>query len=97
MNDLNSVYMVGRIENTPLMVDGVWKFNIINNEFQYDDLKKEYVKKSTTFTVSYSGGTPMKFESNSRIGINGKLAMSSNNSVFINCNTIQNLEPKEGN
>lgn len=110
MNDLNSVYLVGRLtddvksqklENGKIRLS----FSLANNQFHYNEKKKEYVKSTAFFRiVSFvEGESPLKdyLRKGIRVGVNGKLQANEhltgegkkNRQTSIMAFSVQLLEP----
>ena len=111
MNDLNSVYIVGRLTADPTVRptsngEGTFTtFTLANNNFRYDDTRKEYQQDTSFFDVALYGKENEKLSSKLkkglRIGVNGHLKQRSytdkegakKQTVGIISYTVQILDP----
>ena len=109
MNDLNSVYLVGRLIADPKLkatedkCQG--KFTLANNVYRYDEGKKEYGQNTIFFDIVVYGKDNekimAKIKKGTRIGVNGRLNMTEKinkdgekkSALEIVCYTIQLLVP----
>jgi single-strand DNA-binding protein len=86
MNDLNSVFLVGRLTADPESKKsrtggGVLKLRIANNHYSFNEEKKEYEEETGFFNIVVFGRPAEKLPSSlakgTRIGVNGRLVMRS--------------------
>ena len=84
MNDLNSVFMVGRLTKQP-EVDvsekgSVLSFTLANHYNTFNEEKKEYVEETGFYPVQLFGKQAEKLGSylkkGQRIGVNGRLCLT---------------------
>ena len=83
MNDLNSIFMVGRIYNDPIIGNNVKtkehviQFDLLNNYNTFDDESKEYKKETGIYPVILFGKAGEKLapylKKGNRVGVNGRL------------------------
>ena len=82
MNDLNSVYLVGRLTADPKaseLKNGLSRltFTLANNQYHYNEEKKEYIHDAGFFNIITftEEKNPLKnyLKKGLRIGINGRL------------------------
>ena len=92
MNDMNSVYLVGRLVANPKTKNGLITFTLANNNYMYDKRKKEYVAKTIFFNVeislNYLPDVKGSIKKGIRVGVNGFLAENG----IIHAVTIQILD-----
>lgn len=100
MNDLNSVYLVGRVAETPVCTDKYMTFDLINTQYSYDESTQEYKQETpVVFPVAFvmTRSVPnIKIVKGSRIGVNGRMVINKQfgeKTVSIVCYTVQNLSP----
>lgn len=90
MNDLNSVFMVGRV--TKKAEDGV---NLANRHYFFKSETKEYEEQKTEWCVRLTEKHLANVDVGMRIGVNGRLSQDEGLS-FIQAYSIQILEPVKG-
>lgn len=89
MNDLNSIYLIGRIATTPRFYTTLTTFTIAHNSYRY--INGEYLQTSCHFNISYTNNAQLsKLKKGTRIGINGKLGVK-NKKIVIYATTFQLL------
>lgn len=111
MNDLNSVYIVGRLTADPKVrptsngEGSFTTFTLANNNFRYDEVKKEYQQDTSFFDVMLFGKEnekiSTKLKKGLRIGVNGRLKQKAytdkegvkKKSIGIISYTVQILDP----
>lgn len=104
MNDLNSVFMVGRIDKTPVIKAGAdVEFYLLNNYSTYNEARKEYEQEQGRYHVIIKSHVAEKqavvttLKAGNKIGVNGRLmehavgGKSKMTRVSIVAYTIQNL------
>ena len=110
MNDLNSVFMVGRLTADPELKNAnghqLLSFRLANNYNTFDEAKKEYQEEAGFYSVVLFGKQAEKLapylKKGNRIGVNGRLKQHSwetkagekRSSVDIVAYTIQFLDTK---
>lgn len=87
MNDLNSVFLVGRLVADPETKTGrsgsrFLKIRIANDHYAFDEEKKTYAKETGFFDIVLFGRQvetlgPDRLAKGTRIGVNGRLVMRS--------------------
>lgn len=96
MNDLNSVFMVGKIVESPHKVVSGAELDLVNNHYAFDEVKKEYVESKDVFRVTVAGRQADKWlttlKKGQRIGVNGRLVHKAKK-VEILAYSVQVLEP----
>lgn len=105
MNDLNSVYLVGRLVEDPkvkiILDDFQASFTLASNSYRYLEGKKEYEQKTSFFDIVVVGKANeriiSKLKKGIRVGINGHLEMKlpahGKKTVEIVSYTLQILDP----
>ena len=98
MNDLNSIYMVGRLTNDPKTKDGQVSFTLANNVYKYEESTKDYIKETCLFPIIVYGVEAEKMakhlKKGLRVGVNGRLSIQ-NKTIQIISYTVQVLEGKK--
>jgi single-strand DNA-binding protein len=83
MNDLNSVFIVGRVAADPQVRSAksgmkVLSLRIANHHYSFDEEKKEYAEETGFFNVVMFGRQAEKWgaslKKGQRIGVNGRLS-----------------------
>lgn len=97
MNDLNSIFMVGRVKN-PGMVDGQLTFTLVNNYNAFDEDSKESKKEEGIYKVVMAGKSSEKLWEHclegTRLAVNGRLKCTKDGVVIVTY-TIQFLDSKK--
>ena len=89
MNDLNSVFVVGRVQSIKLKEPV--EIVILNNHYSFNEETKEYEEVALDVKIFIHGKVPQKkakdVKKGMRIGVNGRLCKEG-----VVCYSFQNLE-----
>lgn len=98
MNDLNSVYLVGKVVEDPVNEEGVVSFQLANQRCVYSAEDEEYHDSTEIFSIQLNESNQKKISkilvAGLRIGINGRLARNGSETLII-ASTVQILESSQ--
>lgn len=99
MNDLNSVFLVGRVKSVKEAKgegdNKILTFSLVNNNYSFNETSKEYEEEQTVFSVKYFGKHTKGIQSGFRIGVNGRV-VEEDGKIIIRAYAIQILDvPKK--
>lgn len=96
MNDLNSVYIVGRLVKDAKMSKGVTTFTLANNCYTYDEEKIEHLQETNFFKCQLNCKNKIKLVKGTRVGVNGRMK-TTKNGIIIKTHTVQVMQqPPKG-